>query len=62
MKRTAHATVHPAAPTAASPNRLLLILAAAWMAVAIAMGGVLAAEPASDTVAPVTGVFEPAQR
>ena len=47
MKRNAQTV----ATAAARPNRILIILAAAWMALAIAMGGILTAEPASDASA-----------
>jgi hypothetical protein len=39
------------ATAATRPNRILILLAAAWMALAIALGGVITAEPASDTSA-----------
>jgi hypothetical protein len=41
-------TVTTAARAATRPNRILIILAAVWMAAAIAMGGVMTAEPATE--------------
>jgi hypothetical protein len=56
-------TTRTAVATAAGPNRILILLAAAWMAVAIAMGGVVGAGPtsggASDTSTAVIGNAQP---
>jgi len=40
------------ARTATRPNRILIILAAAWMAAAIALGGVFTSPPDADASAP----------
>jgi hypothetical protein len=47
MKRS----TRPVATTATRPNRILILLAAVWMVAAIAIGGLFAAQPASDTSA-----------
>ena len=41
----------PVATTATRPNRILILLAAVWMVAAIAIGGLFAAQPSSDTSA-----------
>ncbi len=47
MSRTARSAV----ATATRPNRILSILAAVWVAAAIAIGGAFPAQPATDTSA-----------
>jgi hypothetical protein len=59
MNRSAHTAVAPAT----RPNRILLLLAAAWMAAAIAIGGFFTAQPADASASSaVTGVAGTAQR
>lgn len=59
MKPTARTAVQ----TATRPNRVLILLAATWMAVAIAMGGLVGAGPTSggstDTSNGVVGTVQP---
>ena len=50
MNRTARSAV----VTANRPNRILVILAALWMAAAIAIGGFFTAQPATDRSASQT--------
>jgi len=47
--------------TTARPNRVLIALAAAWMSLALAIGGAVSAETNADAVAPapIAGAREP---
>jgi hypothetical protein len=51
-----------ARPATTRPNRILVLLAAAWMVLSLAIGGALAAEERTSATPPteaVTGVSQP---
>jgi hypothetical protein len=45
----------PIAVTATRPNRILIVLAAAWVAVALALGGFFTSPPDADASGPGPG-------
>jgi hypothetical protein len=46
------ATMKPRTATAGRPNRILVALAAGWMILSLAVGGMLAADPSSGEATP----------